>query len=128
MPRRLFLLALLLPLTACASHLRQKENLLREAGFHAVTPSTTAQIAKVGSLPPGRIHRLKHRGHVLFVLADPKQRLLLVGGNPQYEAYQQLLYKKVVEPAVEDRAFDRALEDDGGWDGLCDPFFGPMIY
>lgn len=122
------ILALLLLLPACTSHLRQKETLLRAAGFRAVAPSTPAQIAKVRSLTPGRIHRLNHRGHVLFVLADPKQSLLLVGGNAQYEAYQQLLYKKVVDPAVEEKAFDRALENDGAWDGLDDPFFGPMIY
>jgi hypothetical protein len=122
------LLLVLLPtllLTACSTHLQQKENFLREAGFRAVTPTTPAQIAKVQALRQGHITKVTRNGKTLFVLADAKQNLLLIGGNPQLERYQQILYTKQVDPAIENRAFDKALEyDGGGWGGLMDPFFG----
>jgi hypothetical protein len=126
--KRLFPLLIVLLLPACTSHLQQKENFLREAGFRPVTPTTPAQIAKMNSLPQGKITQIHHRGKTLFLLADAKQHLVLVGGNPQFEQYQQILYKKQVDPAIENRAFDKAIEYDGGWDGMCDPFFGPMFY
>ena len=128
MKRLLPLLAVLF-LPACTSHLQQKENFLREAGFRTITPHTPAQIARVNSLPQGHIQRVKRNGKILFVLADARKNFVLVGGNPQYERYQQILYAKQVDPAIENRAFDKALEYDGaGWGGMCDPFFGgPMM-
>jgi hypothetical protein len=136
MMKRLLPLVPLLALTlltvclgACTSHLQQKENFLREAGFRAVTPTTPAQIAKVQALRQGHITQVTRNGKTLFVLADAKQNILLIGGNPQLERYQQILYTKQVDPAIENRAFDKALEyDGGGWGGMMDPFFGgPMM-
>jgi hypothetical protein len=115
--------------TGCTSHLQQKENFLREAGFRPVTPSTPVQVAKVNSLPQGKITKVHRRGKTLYVLADAKNHLLLVGDDAKLEQYQQILYTKQVDPAIESRAFDKAVEyDDFGWGGMCDPFFGPMIY
>lgn len=123
-------LAVLL-LGGCASHLQIKEKYLREAGFRAVTPSSPAQIAKVRSLPQGHLQQLSRNGRQLFVLADAKSNLLLVGGNRQFETYQQLLYAKEVDPAIVQEKADKMLENDwGGWDGMMDPLFfgGPFFY
>lgn len=129
LPLPLVLLVALLLLPACTSHLQQKENYLRQAGFRPVTPTTPAQIARAKAMPQGHIQKFTRNGKTLFVLSDAKKNLLLIGGNPQLERYQQILYTKQVDPAVEDRAFDKALEYDGfGWGGMMDPFFGmPMM-
>ena len=97
---RLALLLIVMLLSACATHLQKKESYLREAGFHAVTPVTPVQIARVKELPQGNITRVKRQGKVLFVLADAKQNFVLIGGDPQYQRYQQILYKKEVIPGI----------------------------
>ncbi len=126
------LLALLvLGLPACTNQLVQKEQFLQEAGFKAITPTTQAQITKVQALRQGHITRVTRKGKTLFVLSDAKRNLLLVGGNQQFERYQQILYTKKVDPAIEDRAYDKEFENAwGGWDGMLDPFFfgGPMMF
>ena len=128
--RRLWLLSLpLLLLPACTSHLQQKENFLREAGFQAVRPTTPKQIAKVQALSPGKITQIIRKGHMLFVFSNPSKHLLLVGGNPQFERYQHILYSKVVVPDRAADKEDKLFENDyGGWDGMMDPFCGPMFY
>lgn len=118
-------------LTACTNHLQQKENFLREAGFRAVTPTTPAQIARAKAMPQGHIQKITRNGKTLFVLSDAKKNLLLVGGNPQFERYQLILYTKKVDPAIKSQAYDREMENAwGGWDGMLDPFFfgGPMMF
>jgi len=124
----IFILPLLL-LPACTSHLQQKENFLREAGFLAVKPTTPSQIAKVQALTPGKITQMTRKGHTLFVYSDPRKKLLLVGANPQFERYQHILYSKVVIPDRAADKEDKLLADDyAGWGGMMDPFFGPMFY
>ena len=126
------LLALIvLGLTACTNQLVQKEQFLREAGFKAITPTTPAQIAKAQALRQGHITQVTRKGKTLFVLSDAKRNLLLVGGNQQFERYQQLLYTKKVDPAIKQRVYDKEFENAwGGWDGMLDPFFfgGPMMF
>ena len=116
-------------LPACTTHLQKKEQFLRAAGFVAFTPTTPTQIARAQALPQGHIQQVTRNGKTLYVFSDAKQHLLLVGGNPQLERYQQILYKKEVDPAIEDRAFDKALEyDDYAWGGMMGPYFGmPMM-
>jgi hypothetical protein len=131
MKRPFLLLAGLLlgGLSACTNHLQQKENFLREAGFRTVTPTTPAQIERAKAMPQGHIQKITRNGKTLFVLSDAKKNLLLIGGDPQLQRYQQILYTKQVDPEIENRAYDKALEYDGfGWGGMMDPFFGmPMM-
>jgi len=125
----LALTVLTMCLGACTTHLQKKEQFLREAGFRAVTPTTPAQIARAKAMPQGHIQKVTHNGKTLFVLSDAKQNLLLIGGDPQLQRYQQILYTKQVDPEIENHAFNKALEYDGfGWGGMMDPFFGmPMM-
>lgn len=128
-PRLSILILSLLLLPACTSHLQQKESFLREAGFLAVRPTTPSQIAKVQTLPPGKITQITRKGHMLFVYSNPRNHLLLVGGTPQFERYQHILYSKVVIPDQVADQEDKLLEEEyGGWGGLMDPYFGPMFY
>jgi len=135
MTRHLPLLALLLLRPACATHLQKKEQFLSEAGFRAVTPSTPAQIARVQSLPQGHITQVTKNGKTLFVLADARKNLLLVGGNAQFERYQHLLYKKEVDPAIaNEKAIKLGQAEWEEWEGFYGPmggpggFGGPMFY
>lgn len=118
-------------LGACTSHLQQKENFLREAGFRAVTPTTPTQIARAKAMPQGHIQKITRNGKTLFVLSDSKKNLVLVGGDPQFERYQQILYTKQVDPAIAQEKADKMIRDDWGvWDGMMDPLFfgGPLLY
>ena len=135
MNRYLPLLAISLLFPACANHLQQKEKFLAEAGFRAVKPTTPAQIARIQSLPQGHITQVTRKGKTLFILADARRNLLLVGGNTQFEQYQQILYTKKVDPDI---ANEKAIRMDQAeweeWQGYYGPmggpgFFGdPMIY
>lgn len=123
--------------TACTTHLERKEQYLAQAGFRSVTPKTPAQIARVNALPQGHITQVTRNGKTLFVLADAKKNLLLVGGDHQYERYQHLLYKKEINPEV---ANEKAIKLDqaewADWGGFYgpiggpfgDPVMGPMFY
>lgn len=127
--KNLIPILLALTLSACTTHLQRKELFLREAGFKAVNPTTPAQIAKARSLPQGHITRIHRGGKTLFVLADAKKNLLLVGDNARFEQYQQILYKKQVDPEHIDEKVDRMEGGDwGDWGGMMDPFFGPMMF
>ena len=108
---------LALVLSACTSHLQQKENFLREAGFRAVTPSTPAQVSKVQTLPQGHITQVTRKGKTLYMLADDRKNLLLVGGEPEFESYQEILYAKSVEPGKKTAQFTKGLENvwNQGW-------------
>ena len=133
MKRVIPLLAFFLILTACTTNLQRKEQYLKEAGFRAVTPATTAQIAKVKAFPQGHIHQVSKKGKTLFLLADAKQNLLLVGGNTQFEKYQQLLYSKKINPEIANEKairMEQAEWDEwGGYYGpMGGPFGGPMFY
>ena len=126
-PRRLLplLACLLVPLIlpACTTHLQKKEGYLREAGFRAVTPVTPVQIARVKALPQGHITQVTRKGKTLFVLADSKQNLILIGDNPRYERYQQILYKKEVIPGIAEDREMKMIDQEGG---PLDGFYGPM--
>ncbi len=129
MNRSLALLAVTLLFPACATHLQQKEQFLREAGFRAVTPATHAQIAKLNALPQGHITQVTRKGETLFMLADAKRNLLLVGNNAHFEKYQQLLYTKKITPEKEDeKAIRLEQEEWGPWEGMYGPYAPMMLY
>ena len=120
MKRFLPLLAfILLPLalSACASHLDKKEGYLREAGFRTVKPATPEQIAHFQSLRKGHISHETRNGQTLYMLADDRKNLLLVGGEPEFESYQEILYAKSVEPGKKTAQFTKGLENvwNQGW-------------
>ncbi len=122
-----------LSLSACTSHLDRKEQYLEQAGFRAVTPKTPAQLAKVQKLPQGHITQVTKNGKTLFMLADGRKNLLLVGGNTQFERYQHLLYKKEINPDIaNEKAIKLEQAEWADWSGLYgpmgDPMMGPMFY
>ena len=111
------LLLLTLVLSSCASHLDKKEGYLREAGFRTVKPATPEQIAHFQSLRKGHISHETRNGQTLYMLADDRKNLLLVGGEPEFESYQEILYAQSVEPGKKSAKFTKGLENvwNQGW-------------
>lgn len=90
---------LILPLLAtvalswsgCASsRARNTESLLSAAGFHTLVPSTPQQKQCYEALQPYHLARTEHDGKIVYAFADKKDGLLYVGGEAQYDKFQQL--------------------------------------
>ena len=111
----LLLLTLVLP--ACVTHLQKKENYLKEAGFRTVKPTTPEQIAHFQSLRKNHITHETRNGNTLFMLADENKNVLLVGGESEFQRYQEILYAREVEPGKKNAKFTKGIENvwNQGW-------------
>jgi hypothetical protein len=119
------LLFLTLVLPACVTHLQKKENYLKEAGFRTVKPTTPEQIAHFQSLRKNHITHETRNGSTLFMLADGNKNVLLVGGESEFQRYQEILYSREVEPGKKSAKFTKGIETiwNQGWGSVL----GSMI-
>jgi len=79
-----------LALTAgCATSMQEKESALIAAGFKAVVPSTPEQVAKLKSLPEGKVTMVQKKGITYYVFPDVPNNRAFVGTPIEYQAYQQ---------------------------------------
>ena len=86
-------IALLALMTACATTAtfpQDKANMLVAAGFKTVTPKTPAQQQKLQQLQTGQVATIQKNGRTYYIVADPHQNLVYVGGPHEYQAYQQM--------------------------------------
>jgi hypothetical protein len=83
-------------------NLQQKESLLVSAGFKAIPVNTPAEQQMLNTLPPDRPSAILRMGKVYFVFPDPSRKILYVGSNAQYLAYETKAQAVGLEP--------------GGWD------------
>ena len=65
------------------------ENSLVAAGFKVITPSTSAQTAKLKALPTNKVTLVKRSGKTYYVFPDVPNNRAYVGGPKQYQVYQQ---------------------------------------
>ena len=72
----------------------QRENMLSAAGFKTVPANTPEREAHLKSLPADKLTTVQRDGTVYYTFADPKQNVLYVGQEPQYQHYQRLRYQK----------------------------------
>ncbi|MDB6020390.1 MAG: hypothetical protein JWQ04_247 [Pedosphaera sp.] len=80
-----------LGLSGCASTKHHDtESLLSAAGFHTMTPSTSQQQACYAALPPYKVQRHDFNGKVVYAYADKKNGIVYVGGEQQYQRFNQL--------------------------------------
>ncbi len=94
----------------CAST-KSTENMLSAAGFKAVPATTAQQQAHLQSLPPDKITSVVRNGTTYYTFADPKNQVLYVGGQAQYQQYQKLrLENQMAEEQLQ------AAEWGPGWD------------
>jgi len=87
-------IALLALAAGCTSMQTQsKENLLIAAGFKVVVPTTVAQRHKLQALPAGKVALVQRHGKIYYVFPDAANNQAYVGGQKEYQAYEQLRLK-----------------------------------
>ena len=84
------LLALMAGCATTATFPQDKANMLVAAGFKTITPKTAAQQQKLQQLQTGQVATIQKNGRTYYIVADPPQNLVYVGGPHEYQAYQQL--------------------------------------
>ena len=84
------LLALMVGCATTATFPQDKANMLVAAGFKTVTPKTPAQQQKLQQLQTGQVVTIQKNGRTYYIVADPHQNLVYVGGPHEYQAYQQM--------------------------------------
>jgi len=80
----------LVALAIGCSSTKSTENMLSAAGFKMVPADTPERVAHLNSLPPDKITTVQRNGTLYYTFPDPKNNILYVGQQPQYEEYQKL--------------------------------------
>ncbi|MGC6467427.1 MAG: hypothetical protein ACON5N_17750 [Akkermansiaceae bacterium] len=129
---RLLLVTLLLGpvaavLTSCAAkRAASTESTLSAAGFKIRTPENAKQQAIYDQLPDYKIQRGKHEGKIFYAYKDEKQGVAYVGGEDEYQKYQQLATQRNI---ARDRRMAAEMQGDMSyrWYGAYHPFYGPYF-
>ena len=113
------LLALLAGCTTTQTDVQDKRNMLIAAGFKTITPKTAEQQQRLQKLQVGTVATVQKNGKTYYIVADPPQNLVYVGGPKQYQAYQHLrIQKQLAQENLETAAmYQDASMDWGGWGG-----------
>ena len=75
----------------CASSdASNQESLLSAAGFRARSPDTPQKKTLYDSLPAYKVQRASVDGKIFYVYKDEKKGIAYVGGEPEYQRYQEL--------------------------------------
>ena len=93
--------------------------MLVAAGFKTITPKTAAQQQKLQQLQVGQVAQVQRKGKTYYVVADPPQNVVYVGGPAEYQAYQQLRAQRQLAQENYETAemYQDAAMDWGGWGG-----------
>lgn len=92
----------------------QTEQTLSASGFKVVPANTPERAASLAQLKPYQIHRKIKGSTVYYLYPDPKQGVLYLGNQQQYNAYQG--YTTQQEIANENlMASDMDAADSMGW-------------
>ena len=114
-------------LTNCASSgASSTEPLLSAAGFKVKSPETAEQKALYDQLPAYKVQRGKHEGKFLYAYKDEKQGVAYVGGEEEYQKYQQLATQRNI---ARDRRMAAEMQRDMSyrWYGAYRPYYGPYF-
>ena len=77
--------------TGCASNdAKNQESLLSAAGFKVRTPDTAEKQALYDTVPAYKVHRATANGKTFYVYKDEKKGVAYVGGEQEYQKYQEL--------------------------------------
>ncbi len=88
------LLALMAGCATTATFPQDKANMLVAAGFKTITPRTPAQQQKLQQMQIGQVAMIQKNGRTYYIVANPPQNVVYVGGPHEYQAYQQLRAQK----------------------------------
>jgi hypothetical protein len=113
--------------TGCSTG-QNKERLLSASGFKTVVPTTQKQVAQLKTLPQLQVIPVTKKGKTIFMFADSKRNLLLIGNQKQYQQYQQYsLQYHIQQDKVEAASLNADASEWGGWGGMGG-FWGPEFY
>jgi len=84
------LLALMAGCATTTTSTQGTASMLVAAGFKTITPKTAAQQQKLQQLQTGQVATIQKNGRTYYIVADPPQNLVYVGGPHEYQAYQQM--------------------------------------
>jgi len=115
--------ALLALMAGCATttqtDIQDKRSMLVAAGFKTITPKTPEQQQKLQQLQVGQVAMIQKSGRTYYIVADPPQNVVYVGGPNQYQVYQQLrAQKQIAEENLETaELYNDASMNWGRWGG-----------
>ena len=84
------LLALMAGCATTQTSTQDQRNMLVAAGFKTISPKTPAQQQKLQQLQTGQVAQIQKNGRTYYIVADPPQNVVYVGGPAEYQAYQQM--------------------------------------
>jgi len=86
--------ALLAFMAGCATtpiaSTQDKANMLVAAGFKTISPKTAEQQQRLQQLQTGQVAQIQKNGRTYYIVADPTQNVVYVGGPTEYQNYQQM--------------------------------------
>jgi hypothetical protein len=118
--KTLLTIGALLAVAVGCSTTKEKENMLSAAGFQRVPADTQEKQAHLKSLPADKLTSAQRDGKMYYTFPDPKNNVLYVGQEPQYQKYRQLRYQKQLadeELNTAEMNNDAAWGAWGGWGG-----------
>jgi hypothetical protein len=118
--------ASLLGLVGCASlDASNQRSLLVAAGFKERTPETPKQKELYAAAPSYKVERINVNGKTFYAYKDEKHGTAFVGGEAEYQRYQQLaIQQRVARDNYEAAQMNRDMAM--GWYGAYGPYaFGP---
>lgn len=103
----------LIGLNGCASlDAPNQRSLLAAAGFRVKTPQTARQQELFAQLTPYRVHRATAKGKVFYIFKDERNGVAYVGGEAEYQRYQQLAIQQQI---ARDNYMAAAMNRDAAW-------------
>jgi hypothetical protein len=113
------LLALMVGCATTQTSTQDQRNMLVAAGFKTISPKTPAQQQKLQQLQTGQVAQIQKNGRTYYIVADPPQNVVYVGGPTEYQAYQQLRAQRQLaqENLQTAEMYQDASMDWGTWGG-----------
>jgi len=113
------LLALMAGCATTQTDIQDKRSMLIAAGFKTVTPKTPAQQQKLQQLQVGQVAQIQKNGRTYYIVADPPQNVVYVGGPTEYQNYQQMrAQRQLAQDNYQTAAmYQDAAMDWGTWGG-----------
>ena len=114
--------ALLVNIAGCATTTTSTQDvasMLVAAGFKTISPKTPAQQQKLQQLQTGQVAQIQKSGRTYYIVADPPQNVVYVGGPTEYQNYQQMRAQRQLaqENLQTAEMYQDAAMDWGTWGG-----------
>jgi hypothetical protein len=122
--RRLLGAGVLLTLAGCGSiDSSNQKSLLAAAGFRARVPETAKQKELYAAAPSYRVQRLTVKDKTYYAYKDEKEGVAYVGGENEYQRYQQLATQQRI---AQDQYMAAEMQRDMAWNWYG--AYGPRFY